>query len=180
MQSFKLESSKERKERHMDGAWNIENFKLKNISQEKAEKYAREYWIVGLVSVGLSVVFYLFQGNFGDFVFDLILSLVLIFLIYKRFVWAAIIFLIYFIFGKIYLFMTYPQYVNIGTIVASFYFLSAYIFGTLGVIKLKQLKKVPAVNVGEVSNVSFCHNCGKPVNTGVKFCSGCGTPVISK
>lgn len=187
MKSFSLESSDERNKRTeeenksaMGSAWNIENFKLKNISKEKAESDIKAYWIFGLVSTALGIIVYSVQGQFNENIYDLIISLILLFFIYKRVSAAAVLFLIYFITGRMYLVYVYPRSFNIGTLLVFIFFLNMYISGTLGVIRYNQLKKLEGVNkiksnVIPESKKIFCHNCGSVVVVGAIYCTSCGS-----
>lgn len=187
MRSFKLETSDERKERAKTSEWNLQNFKFSNITPELAEKYIKEYWIAGLVTMLASVIFYAIQGQLSDYILDFILSGLFVLGVYKRVRWVAILYFIYFLIGKINLLISYAYLVNAGSIFLSIVFLKYFYLGMLGVIRWHQFKKEvnqASLETSLASSVAtnlshegfkYCSKCGAQALLNANFCKNCGS-----
>lgn len=146
MKPFRLESKNEKQERVKNSIWNIENFKYKNITKELAEKYIKEYWIACIITLAVSILFYLIQGQMNSFIYDVIIMVLLTFGVYKKIRWVGVVFFVYFLTSKFILFIIYPEYLNIGTIIVSLIFLRSFYLGTISLFKWHEQNKTIITN----------------------------------
>ena len=112
-------------------------YRLKNIDLETAERYIKNAWIAGIISLVLTGLFAIFSEPY--FWLDFVFAGVLIFGVYKKNVISAVTLLVYFVISKIYQFSTGEF--NIFALIISIIFINYFFLGALGVIKYRKIKK---------------------------------------
>ncbi|MFA5840120.1 MAG: hypothetical protein WC890_05655 [Candidatus Margulisiibacteriota bacterium] len=131
----------EKAERDKLNIFNLNGWKYKNITKELANKYIKEFWLAEIIILIGSLLFFLIQGEILSFTFDAISMVLLIFGIYKRVRWVGVAACFYFFISKLVVFISYPDYVNVITIMMALLFFRIFYLGTLGLFKWHELNK---------------------------------------
>ena len=118
----------------------FDKYKLKNISLNKAGKYVKNACIAGIISIGITALMLLFNVIDSIYWIDLILFTLLLFGLYKKNTFSAVIIFIYFLIGKVIQFSEVDK-ISLPAIILAFIFLHYFYLGILGVVKHNKLVK---------------------------------------